>query len=434
MQKKGMELEGLVKSGDVVLAGVSGGADSVCLLLMLLEYRKHCDFLLEAVHVEHGIRGDASRRDAAFVKKLCEKRGVCCRIYPVDVPAYAKGHGLGVVEAARKLRYECFREAAEDYDGRPVKIALAHHADDNAETMLFRLIRGSGLHGLYGMRPARRLAEGVTVIRPLLGMERAEIEAYLKAQGQPYCRDATNEDTDYSRNRIRHKVMPELKAVNTGAVHHMMQSAQMLRELSDYLEEETRDIGSVHVEELCTLYTRQVGRVICLPYGVRAERVYEGIRLYREAPAADMERESIEITGEMLSRAEKEEVVLALPDGRLHLRIRDFSGNMQEIPKKTYTKWFDYGKIKSGLRLRRRESGDYLKIDAAGHTKKLKEYFVNEKIPAAKRDAIWLLATGSEILWVAGGRIGAGCKVGENTEKILEVRLSGGNDCEDQEN
>ena len=317
------------------------------------------------------------------------------------------------------------------------------------------------------------------MIRPLLGMERAEIEAYLEAQGQPYCRDATNEDTDYSRNRIRHKVMPELKAVNTGAVHHMMQSAQMLRELSDYLEEETRraaervcsdnpdacvidavlfseypvllirevllgalqkvagssrDIGSVHVEELCTLYTRQVGRVICLPYGVRAERVYEGIRLYREAPAADMERESIEITGEMLSRAEKEEVVLALPDGRLHLRIRDFSGNMQEIPKKTYTKWFDYGKIKSGLRLRRRESGDYLKIDAAGHTKKLKEYFVNEKIPAAKRDAIWLLATGSEILWVAGGRIGAGCKVGENTEKILEVRLSGGNDCEDQEN
>ena len=128
MQKKGMELEGLVKSGDVVLAGVSGGADSVCLLLMLLEYRKHCNFLLEAVHVEHGIRGDASRRDAAFVKKLCEKRGVCCRIYPVDVPAYAKGHGLGVEEAARKLRYECFREAAEDYNGRPVKIALAHHA------------------------------------------------------------------------------------------------------------------------------------------------------------------------------------------------------------------------------------------------------------------------------------------------------------------
>lgn len=93
MQKKGMEQEGLVKSGDVVLAGVSGGADSVCLLLMLLEYRKHCDFFLEAVHVEHGIRGDASRRDAAFVKRLCEKRGVCCRIYPVDVPAYAKGHG-----------------------------------------------------------------------------------------------------------------------------------------------------------------------------------------------------------------------------------------------------------------------------------------------------------------------------------------------------
>ena len=105
MQKKGMEQEGLVKSGDVVLAGVSGGADSVCLLLMLLEYRKHCDFFLEAVHVEHGIRGDASRRDAAFVKRLCEKRGVCCRIYPVDVPAYAKGHGLAASSTPRPLPY-----------------------------------------------------------------------------------------------------------------------------------------------------------------------------------------------------------------------------------------------------------------------------------------------------------------------------------------
>ena len=467
MERWGM----LPPAGGTVLVAVSGGRDSVCLLHYLARLGTARGFSVAAAHLDHGQRPTAAR-DVAFVQSLCRTLDVPCHVGRADVPALARELGVGVEEAGRRARYEFLERTADEIGA--ARIATAHHAGDQAETVLLHLLRGAGTRGLRGIPPVRG-----RIVRPLLQTTRAEIEAYLEAQGQPYCRDATNEDTDYSRNRIRHKVMPELKAVNTGAVHHMMQSAQMLRELSDYLEEETRraaervcsdnpdacvidavlfseypvllirevllgalqkvagssrDIGSVHVEELCTLYTRQVGRVICLPYGVRAERVYEGIRLYREAPAADMERESIEITGEMLSRAEKEEVVLALPDGRLHLRIRDFSGNMQEIPKKTYTKWFDYGKIKSGLRLRRRESGDYLKIDAAGHTKKLKEYFVNEKIPAAKRDAIWLLATGSEILWVAGGRIGAGCKVGENTEKILEVRLSGGNDCEDQEN
>ena len=166
--------------------------------------------------------------------------------------------------------------------------------------------------------------------------------------------------------------------------------------------------------------------MICLPYGVRAERVYEGIRLYREEPAADMERESIEVTGEMLSRAEKEEVVLALPDGRLHLRIRDFSGNMQEIPKKTYTKWFDYDKIKNSPCVRTRRQGDFLVVNREGGRKKLNRVFIDEKIPASLRDKLPVVATDSEILWIPGGRMNEQYKITSTTGRVLELHYQGG--------
>lgn len=131
MQKKGMELEGLVKSGDVVLRASPEERTRYVCCLCCLSTGSTAIFSWRRCTWNTGSGERPSRRDATFVKRLCEKRGVCCRIYPVDVPAYAKGHGLGVEEAARKLRYECFKEAAGDYGGRPVKIALAHHADDN---------------------------------------------------------------------------------------------------------------------------------------------------------------------------------------------------------------------------------------------------------------------------------------------------------------
>ena len=461
MQKKGMELEGLVKSGDVVLAGVSGGADSVCLLLMLLEYRKHCDFFLEAVHVEHGIRGDASRRDAAFVKRLCEKRGVCCRIYPVDVPAYAKGHGLGVEEAARKLRYECFREAAEDYDGRPVKIALAHHADDNAETMLFQLIRGSGLDGLCGMRPQRTGTNGEIYIRPFLQCSREQIEQFLEERGQGYCMDSTNANESYSRNRMRKRVLPELIQMNPQAVQHMQTAMEQLQQVRDYLEEETvslekkfisgerknvkldtdglaelsqavrmrlirkavwkaagacKDITAAHLQAVADLLEKQTGRYVKLPYGLTATRVYN----------------VIEIMGK---RKETEKICLPIDTDRLPENLLAgewkfsfkkflYDGNTDKIPRKMYTKWFDYDKIKDSLAIRNRRKGDYFVLDAAGHHKKLEDYFVNEKIPASHRDEQLLLAGEDEIFWIVGGRMAYGTGISDATRWVLEITAS----------
>lgn len=317
--------EKLIEEGDIVLVALSGGADSVCLLLVLDELRKTMPFELRAVHVEHGIRGESSRNDAAFVEKLCEDRGIPCRIFHEDVPAYADANGIGLEEAARDRRYACFAKAMEEcrecFPGCNVKVAVAHHARDNAETILFQMVRGSGLSGLCGMQYQREFAGG-QIIRPLLAQMPEEMKAYLDACGQSYCTDETNEDTGYSRNRIRHQVLPQLEQINGQAVQHINQCAKLLQGMEDFLNEEVerlsemyvaaqpdgvqlypgvweeghemaqqeiihraigsaagskKDITAAHVEAVSNLYDSQVGRYIELPYGLTAERNYHGI-------------------------------------------------------------------------------------------------------------------------------------------------------------
>ena len=216
----------MIKNHSTVLVALSGGADSVCLLLVLNEIKRQCadelDFALEAVHVEHGIRGAESREDARFASDLCERLNIPCHVHSVDVPQYAASHGLGLEEAARILRYEAFEEEAGRYpcktayaadqkqgNSRQAVVAVAHHMEDNAETVLFQMLRGSGAKGLSGMHPVS-VKNGVTYIRPLLSATRAQIEEYLKENGQAFVTDATNTDTAYSRNKLRHDVFPSL--------------------------------------------------------------------------------------------------------------------------------------------------------------------------------------------------------------------------------
>ena len=205
----------MIKNHSTVLVALSGGADSVCLLLVLNEIKRQCanelDFALEAVHVEHGIRGAESREDARFASDLCERLNIPCHVHSVDVPQYAKSHGLGLEEAARILRYEAFEkevarilryEAFEEEAGRypcetadasdqkqgnsrQAVVAVAHHMEDNAETVLFQMLRGSGAKGLAGMHPVS-VKNGVTYIRPLLSATRAQIEEYLMENGQAF--------------------------------------------------------------------------------------------------------------------------------------------------------------------------------------------------------------------------------------------------------
>ncbi len=469
-----------IEQDDVVLAAVSGGADSVCLLLLLVKLQEKVNFELEVIHVEHGIRGEESRRDAAFVQELCGSLGVAQRCFEVDVPAYAKEHGIGTEEAARNLRYRAFRKAAEEYvsRGRKVKIALAHHADDNAETILFQMVRGSGLDGMAGMRLERPFGKNVWLIRPLLDLRKAEIESYLAEKNQAYCTDSTNGDVEYSRNKIRCEVMPLLEEINAQAVAHIGQSAKMMAEVADYLGRQAqeayllcrsgdgesiaisgqlwerypvflqkevlhlalaeaaggeKDLTREHVEALWELGKKQVGRRLDLPQNTVAFRSYEGIFLDKKKAVGPKRRikameergdEVFVVTAEALKAAESPEGwSVRVSDGVFHFRIFHFRENKEQISRKTYTKWLNYDRISHELQIRRRGRGDYLTIDETGHTKKLQDYFVEEKIPQEERDNIWLLTEEYHVLWVVGKRISSNYKVSEDTGRVLEVQF-----------
>lgn len=220
----------LIRPGDGVVVGLSGGPDSVFLLYALYTLQPRMDFTLRAVHVHHGIRGAEADRDEMFSEKLCAKLDIPFQAVHVAAPAYATQHGLSLEEAARILRYEAL-EAARQQLGqtRAAWIAVAHHLDDQAETVLHNLVRGAGLRGLAGMENRRN-----HVIRPLLSIKREDILKWLKQNDIPYVTDSTNADPHYTRNRIRSTVLPELREINPEASAHIAHSAALLREADAY--------------------------------------------------------------------------------------------------------------------------------------------------------------------------------------------------------
>lgn len=466
--RKQIKKQNMIEKNDRIIVGLSGGADSVCLLLVLEKLREELGFSLEAVHIEHGIRGEESRQDAMFSKQLCEMKQIPFYMISLDVPSYAECHGLGLEEAARILRYEAFEQLGKEKSG---KLALAHHMEDNAETILFQLVRGSVLSGLCGIRPVRTSEKGLTYIRPLLCLYRKEIERFLEQDAQDYCIDSTNQTLEYSRNYLRHRVIPELENINTQAVSHINETAGYLSEIRDYIEVQVqryweeistvdkgvvlditklenlhvvlqreliykaigilaggkKDISAVHVEQVLSLLTNQSGREISLPSGVRARKEHNNIRFFcvNVKDENDDKLESVEISQELLEQLKNTTKPIELCFGekkqRITINVLKNTFEEGEIPLKTYTKWLDYDKIKTGFCIRTRQSGDYLIYDNLGHRKKLKQYFVDEKIPISKRDEILLLAQEHQVIWVVGGRMSEYAKVTEQTRTLIEI-------------
>lgn len=448
--------------GDAVIVALSGGADSVCLLTVLKQLATP-EFLLRAVHVHHGIRGAEADRDEAFAQKLCESLSVPLCVAYCHVPAYAAEHGLSEEEAGRILRYQVLEKEAGKWEqelpaGSRVKIALAHHRDDNAETILHHLLRGSGLTGLAGIRPVQGRR-----IRPLLCVGREEIRAYLEAGHISWCEDSTNQSPDYTRNRIRSQVLPLLKtAVNEQAEEHILQAGQIIGQADAYLRQQAeeiwqeavcgreedlaaipltafarqpeilktylirhmldqlhpgwKDIGSRHFTAIAELAGKPVGSRLDLPGGLMARTGYETLEIVRKTEREVSVKTESGADGEIHGRQ-------TVPE--LHMTV--FSRQKdQEIPKNQYTKWFDYDKIKKCPVIRTRKPGDYLTIaDGRGGMihKSLKSYLVDQKIPQAERDRLPILAEGEHVLWVVGYRISEYYKVTENTKRILKVQL-----------
>ena len=464
MEKAGRETEKLIEElivqfhmiehGDVVIAGVSGGADSVCLLLTLCSLREKFGFEVKVCHVNHCLRGAAADADEEYVKKLCGELGVECRVFRKEVELIAEKRKQSCEEAGREVRREAFEQMCAENGG--TKIATAHHRDDQAETVLLNIARGTGIRGLCGIVPVRD-----NRIRPLLSLTRDRIESYLRERGIVWRVDATNEEDDYTRNRIRHKVLPVLEnEVNDQTVKHLESLSRQAEEICEYLDYSVRqlwktcvsvrkkdqeqkespielviekesffqsfpavrklllqkcigkvrggqkDLTSAHLQSVSELFDRQVGKQIDLPGGVAAKRTYDGIEIIRQTQ----------------SRAETGK---AAPEsdaaGKLELRFVENGDILQaeEIPQKSYTKWIDYDIIKCGLCVRTRQSGDYLVIDDQGRRQKLKAWFINEKI-----DRMLLVADGSHIVWIPGYRMSRAYKVTEKTKNIVEIKIT----------
>lgn len=431
--------QNLCEKGERIVVGASGGADSTALLLCLWEMRQRWDFEITAVHVHHGLRGEEADRDAAFAEELCESRGIPFRLRTADVADYAGREGLSLEEAGREERYRILREEA---DGG--LIAVGHHREDQAETLLFHLFRGTGLRGLSGMAPRRD-----DIIRPLLAVSRDEIEAYLAERGQPYVTDQTNGEDTYTRNRIRHHLIPWVeKEINPRAVDHLVQLADQAREADRYLDSvaeswltlyqerrgpgiavplagltgldpavgkralmiayseltgSRRDLSSAHVTALWELKNHPVGSRCALPGGYEAHRDYECL---------------------YLKKREDEPQGTPLPTLITRVFAREPG---QKIPEKEYTKWFDYDRIDRGAVLRYRCEGDYLELAGVGH-KTVKSYMIDRKIPAKVRNFIPVLADGSHVMWIVGYRISEAYKVTEQTRTIFEAKIGGRED------
>ena len=475
-----VEKHGMIRPGDKLILGVSGGADSVCLLFLLLEYRKRVPFEMIVVHVNHGIRRDAAEEDAAYVEALCREQDLAFRLESADVKGYADREKCSEEDAGRRLRYRAFRKAAEEFGG--TKIAVAHNAGDRAETMLLHLFRGSGLKGLRGIEPVRgevirgaEIIRGAEVIRPVLCLERREIEEYLRERQISWRTDVTNEKDGYTRNRIRHHLLPWAEQEVSGrVVSHMCSTADILSETEDYLRQQTcealgdctvqmsgpcgegtdinihrflayhpaiqkrmilalaeelsptgKDISAVHVEEVLSLFEREGNRSVSLPFGICFRRSYGRVAAGRwEAAGRPGKSERSGQSG-----------LTGLPELEFtRLLGRDISPDRKEVSENQYTKRFDCDKIKESPVLRFRQTGDYLTLsDGRGNIihKSLKDYMIGEKIPREMRDRIPVLVEGSHVLWLIGYRSSEYYKVNANTKCILQVKLKG--DCADSE-
>jgi tRNA(Ile)-lysidine synthase len=449
----------MLKKEDKVITGVSGGADSICLLFVLLELQKKIPFELVVVHVNHGLRGEDADGDEAYVKELCKEHGIVCEIYSENVELIAKNRKQSTEEAGRYVRREAFQKAMQTHGG--TKIALAHHKNDSVETFFMNLARGTGLKGLGGIRPV--VGE---YIRPLLCLERKEIETYLEERKISYREDESNASDDYTRNRIRNHIIPYMEQeVNVKTVSHIADTMTRLQEIQTYLEEQTKecfemcvkeekngyivleeyfskvplvlkslvlkevlvrisgkekDLEEIHLSDLQALLEKQVGRRVDLPYEIEAKRVYEGLRLYKK----DLDtREMFCVEVDFTDGAFKE-----YQWGTKRITCQLVKNGLKEAisVEKNDTKRFDYDIISDKVCIRTRQPGDYITIHSDGRTQKLKSFFINEKIPEEIRDEILLVADGHHILWIVGMRTNCMYHVSEHTKQILEINIDEG--------
>ncbi len=429
----------LISPGQGVVAGVSGGADSVALLHMLFNLSKIMGFRVYAAHLNHGIRGEAAAEDASFVRDLCDFYGVPVWGEYADVPSLAKQKGETLEQAGRTVRYD-FLERARAYFGAD-KIAVAHHMDDQAESILLHLARGSGLLGLTGMQPERG-----RVIRPMLCLRRAEIEEYLAGEGLPYRTDETNLVPEGTRNRLRLDIIPYMENnINRALVPTLCSMGELLLRDEEYLNGEAR--GALERAKSAAGYLR--APLAALPWALKSRAIR--LALGQAGAQTDIERVHVEavaalLTGRTGARAElpgadvwtsydliffgkyentapQWELPLGLTGETLTPMGSFYAEETADltITADPYAAHFDADRLPGPLTVRTRRPGDRFYPLGAPGRRKLKQVLIDKKIPREKRE-LPLIAWEGEVLFMPGLGIGEEAKITKNTARVLRVK------------
>lgn len=418
----------LLQDTKEVTVALSGGADSMSLLYALFNLREKLGINLFAAHLNHMIRGDEALRDEEFVKKQCEKLGVPLSCERIDVLSFARERKLSTELAAREVRYDFLSRVSKG------AVATAHTASDNLETLLFNLTRGSALKGLCGIPPKRGI-----FIRPLILCTREDVETYCKNNSIRYVTDSTNLSDDYTRNKIRHRVIPVLKEINPSAERAAVRAASELSEDSLFLEE-------------CAdryLYENLSGGGLDVSSLPKAPIAKRAIKKFAEISADELSLDNLHISEIYRICGARGRTGLPLgfyaeiKDGRLFItkqkeknaknfefkvkterRINDLFTNGEKINNLLLNNSLDCDKIIGKSVLRTRQAGDSIRLVGRGCTKSLKKLMNEYHVPTELRDTLPVLADDSGVIWIFGIGVAQRCAVTKNSRDIMIINAS----------
>ncbi|MFC1872953.1 tRNA lysidine(34) synthetase TilS [Chloroflexota bacterium] len=455
---------GVLQRSDAVVVAVSGGADSVCLLYIMHALRRRFGLKLHVAHLNHGLRGDEAEAALRYVKRLATRLGLPVTARRHDVAKYRQENRLSVEEAAREVRYRFLAGVAHDIGARVVM--LGHIADDNVETVLMNLIRGSGTRGISGLRPVNKLPYGeprMVAVRPLLELTRADTEAYCREMGLRPHKDSSNDSPIYLRNRIRGELLPLMAGYNPNIKNAILRVAKLAEDEHSFLLSEAAAAFEDIVDKRGGGYYLNRAQYSLLPKALKnqlirfiflaaagnqknlsaahAEDMF-GLTAGPPGRSLDLPQSQVFITGY------KEHYLGLKKDFEIPLPPLGFPCNIQ-IPGVTeycgwkitaellkqgpcvvavdeYTVFIDWGRVKAPVQIRKRAAGDVFQPLGMAGEKKLSRFMIDEKIPRTMRDRVPVICAGSEIIWVAGYRLSETVKVTEKTRNILKLTMMPG--------
>lgn len=446
----------LIKTDDNIIVGVSGGPDSMFLLSVLYNLKKEISFDIIVCHINHGTRGIETDKDEEFVRRFCKHKDLDFYSIKVDMNGYAKEKNISSEEAGRELRYNFFRKILKQYDNKG-SIAVAHNKNDQAETMIMRFLRGTGIDGLKGMD-----FKSKDIIRPILDIKREEIEKYILEKDIDVRIDKTNEMDIYRRNKIRLNLIPELQTeYNPSIIDTLYKTSRIMNMDSDFInnyaynifnniktkiskEEISLDINEFsknhkaiqyriirlaieniigHLKEIEQIHIELVIKLIENNNTGKKIDISNGLEVY-----IDYDILKIRIKNEKQKKDLNYKLNLNdvnyIKELDLEISFKITNEKIKKINKKDmFIKYFDYDKIEDGLYIRLRKSGDKFKPLGMKGSKKLKDFFIDEKISRDKREKTPLIYDNKGILWVVGNRISEDYKIDSNTKKFLMISI-----------